>query len=112
MADQAFPGTPTTLQPAQTKATSSTVLITGASSAQQACDCTSLRYAVIALSTILGTAFMALMFGVAFKSRRWTAKGAASKNEEISTLKKAKEEAEKREREVRDRIVGRGDWRA
>jgi hypothetical protein len=35
-----------------------------------------------------------------------------SKNEEISTLKKAKEEAEKREREVRDRIVGRGDWRA
>lgn len=80
----------------------STSAIAFPSQSPNACDCTQLRYAVIALSTILGTLLLSLVVFSVLKAKRWTKKGAGARDGEIKELKRQKEDAEKRERDMRD----------
>jgi hypothetical protein len=65
-----------------------------------ACDCTQLRYAVIALSTILGTLVLSLVVFSVLKARRWVRRGAVSRDGEVKELRREKEDAERRERDA------------
>ena len=57
-------------------------------------DASQLRYAVIVLATILGTALAAMLAFIYFKAKRWTAKGAKAKEGENDELKKKLKHAE------------------
>jgi hypothetical protein len=87
-----------------------TQAITFTSQTNASCDCTQLRYAVIALSTILGTLVLSLVVFAVLKTKRWTRQGASARDGEVKELKRQKDDAERRERDAMVRGYGGRRW--
>ena len=91
-----------TSNPAADQPTTST--ITFAAQTNASCDCTQLRYAVIALATILGVLVLSLVVFAVLKARRRTRGGVSAGDGDVKELKR---DVERRERDGRGKSRGR-----